>query len=102
VLREDDDDPSLGREPARSGSELPADLQWIVERLAKRRGVSQPWDRNRPRADSLGETEGHSSRSWQRKSSSAQDDDDPSPTTAFHPALGQQVDSEDDAPLGSA
>jgi hypothetical protein len=44
----------------------------------------------------------------QRESRSAQDDDDSLETTAFHPALGQQVDSpdadedEDDAPLGSA
>jgi hypothetical protein len=33
VLREEDDDPSLGREPGRLASELPADLQRIVERL---------------------------------------------------------------------
>jgi hypothetical protein len=41
----------------------------------------------------------------QQKSGSVKDDDDPSLTTAFHPALGQQVDtaeSDDDAPLGSA
>jgi hypothetical protein len=44
VLREDDDDPSLGREPPRPASELPADLQRIVERLTKRRGVSEPRD----------------------------------------------------------
>jgi hypothetical protein len=44
VLREDDDDPSLRREPARPASELPADLQRIVERLTKRRGVSEPRD----------------------------------------------------------
>jgi hypothetical protein len=36
VLREGDDDPSLGRERARAVSELPADLQRIVERLTKR------------------------------------------------------------------
>jgi hypothetical protein len=62
------------------------------------------WDRNRPSANPLGETEADSSPSLQRKSSSAQDDDDPSPTTAFHSALGQQVDmtEDDDAPLGSA
>jgi hypothetical protein len=63
------------------------------------------WDRTRLRADSLGRTEGHSSPSLQRKRSSARGDDDPSLTTAFHPAFGQQVDmaeSDDDAPLGSA
>jgi hypothetical protein len=44
VLREDDDDPSLGREPGRPASELPADLQRIVERLTKRRGAREPGD----------------------------------------------------------
>jgi hypothetical protein len=45
VLREDDDDPRLGRESgARPASELPADLQRIVERLTKRRGVHEPRD----------------------------------------------------------
>jgi hypothetical protein len=42
VLREDDDDLSLGREPPRPASELPADLQRIVERLKKRRGAHDP------------------------------------------------------------
>ena len=42
VLREDDDDPSLGRKPARPGSELPSDLQRIVERLTKRQGAREP------------------------------------------------------------
>ena len=61
------------------------------------------WDRNRPSANPLGETEADSSPSLQRKSSSPQDDGDPSRTAAFHPAFGQQVDSEEsDAPLGSA
>ena len=37
VLREDDDDPPLGHESeARPASELPADLQRIVERLSRR------------------------------------------------------------------
>jgi hypothetical protein len=41
VLGEDPDEPPLGSEPeARPASELPADLQRIVERLTKRRGVS--------------------------------------------------------------
>ena len=45
VLREDDDEPPLGREPeARPASELPADLQRIVERLTRKRGVSEPRD----------------------------------------------------------
>jgi hypothetical protein len=44
VLREEDDDPSLGRESARPASELPADLQRIVERLTKRRGAHEPRD----------------------------------------------------------
>ena len=44
VLRDDEDDPSLGREQARPASELPADLQRIIERLTKRRGVSEPPD----------------------------------------------------------
>jgi hypothetical protein len=45
VLREDDDDPPLGRESgARPASELPADLQRIVERLTKRQGVREPRD----------------------------------------------------------
>jgi hypothetical protein len=44
VLREDDDDPSLGREPARSASELPAELQRIVERLTKRQGARESRD----------------------------------------------------------
>jgi hypothetical protein len=45
VLREDDDDPPLGRESeARSGSELPADLQRIVERLTRNRGAREPRD----------------------------------------------------------
>jgi hypothetical protein len=45
VLREDDDNPPLEREPeARPASELPADLQRIVERLTKRQGVSEPRD----------------------------------------------------------
>jgi hypothetical protein len=36
VLREDDDEPPLGRESdARAASELPADLQRIVERLSR-------------------------------------------------------------------
>jgi hypothetical protein len=44
MLREDDDDPPLGRESeARSASELPADLQRIVERL-KKRGAREPRD----------------------------------------------------------
>jgi hypothetical protein len=43
VLREDDDEPPLGREPeARAASELPADLQRIVERLTKRLGADLP------------------------------------------------------------
>jgi len=44
VLREDDDGPSLGREPGRPASELPADLQRIVERLTKRRGARELGD----------------------------------------------------------
>jgi hypothetical protein len=44
VLRADDDDPSLGREPARPASELPADLQRIVERLTQRRGARESRD----------------------------------------------------------
>ena len=43
VLREDDDEPPLGREPeARPASELPADLQRIVERLTRNRGAHEP------------------------------------------------------------
>jgi hypothetical protein len=43
VLCEDADDPPLGRESeARPASELPADLQRIVERLTKRQGVREP------------------------------------------------------------
>ena len=42
VLREDDDEPPLGREPeARPASELPADLQRIVERLTGKRGARE-------------------------------------------------------------
>jgi hypothetical protein len=45
VLREDDDDPPLGREPeGRQASELPADLQRIVERLTRKRGAREPRD----------------------------------------------------------
>jgi hypothetical protein len=45
VLREDDDDPRLGhKSEARPASELPADLQRIVERLTKRQGVNEPRD----------------------------------------------------------
>jgi hypothetical protein len=43
VLREDDDEPPLGREPeARPASELPADLKRIVERLTRKRGAREP------------------------------------------------------------
>ena len=48
----------------------------------------------RPKRNPLGRPEDPSSGSLQRKSSSAQDDDDSLETTAFHPAVGQQVDSE--------
>ena len=45
MLRKDDDDPPLGRESeARPASELPADLRRIVERLTRKRGVSEPRD----------------------------------------------------------
>jgi hypothetical protein len=45
VLREDDDDPPLGRESeARPASELPADLQRIVQRLTRKRGACEPQD----------------------------------------------------------
>ena len=45
VLREDDDDPPLGREPEASpASELPADLQRIVERLTRKRGARESRD----------------------------------------------------------
>jgi len=43
VLREEDDEPTLGSEPeGRPASELPADLQRIVERLTKRQSVDVP------------------------------------------------------------
>ena len=45
VLGEDPDEPPLGSEPeARPASELPADLQRIVERLTRKRGVREPRD----------------------------------------------------------
>jgi hypothetical protein len=45
VLREDDDEPPLGRESeARPASDLPADLQRIVERLTKRQGAREQRD----------------------------------------------------------
>jgi hypothetical protein len=45
VLREEDDEPPLGREPdARPASELPADLQRIVERLTRKRGARESRD----------------------------------------------------------
>jgi hypothetical protein len=45
VLGEDPDEPPLGNEPERRPTpELPADLQGIVERLTKRRGVREPRD----------------------------------------------------------
>jgi len=98
----------LGRSAARQES-LAGDRRRRLPR--KRKGPAsgafsdgRTWDRNRRRLDPLRATEGDSSRSLQRKSSSAENDGDPSLTTAFHPALGQQVDmaDDDDAPLGSA
>jgi hypothetical protein len=45
VLREEHDEPPLGREPgARPASELPADLQRIVERLTRKRGARESRD----------------------------------------------------------
>jgi hypothetical protein len=45
VLGEDPDEPPLGSEPkARPASELPADLQRIVERLTKRQGARESRD----------------------------------------------------------